>query len=129
MSGSNVARRVEAHPDRVMRGRALSDNARFTVVRIAVDASEREMATIDKVVWHSRSAGEVAPGLGVDPERGVDGGEVERRLAQSGAGELPKEPSPSVWEVARCLPAVEWLSRYERRWLRGPGSDAPGAAS
>ena len=57
--------------------------------------------TTPKAVWHSRSAGDVAAELGVDPERGLDAGEVERRLGQYGPNELPKEPPPSVWEVAR----------------------------
>ncbi len=57
--------------------------------------------TTPKTVWHSRSAGDVAAELGVDPDRGLDAGEVERRLGQYGANELPKEPPPSRWEVAR----------------------------
>ena len=52
-------------------------------------------------VWHSRSADEVAAALGVDPERGLDAGEVQRRLAQYGPNELATEPPPSVWAVAR----------------------------
>ena len=51
--------------------------------------------------WHSRPAGDVATELGVDPVQGLDGGEVGRRLGQYGPNELPKEPPPSVWEVAR----------------------------
>jgi P-type Ca2+ transporter type 2C len=51
--------------------------------------------------WHSRSADDVAAGLGVDPEHGLEGEEVERRLTQYGPNELPKEPPPSVWEVAK----------------------------
>lgn len=38
--------------------------------------------TTPKSVWHNRSAGDVAAELGVDPERGLDAGEVERRLAE-----------------------------------------------
>ena len=57
--------------------------------------------TTPKAVWHSRSAGDVTAELGVDPDRGLDGGEVERRLSQYGPNELPQEPPPSVWEVAR----------------------------
>ncbi len=63
------------------------------------------MATIEqttpKAVWHGRSAGDVAAELGVDPGRGLGAGEVERRLGQYGPNELPKEPPPSRWEVAR----------------------------
>src|ERR1700756_3891779 len=51
--------------------------------------------------WHSQSAQEVAAELDVDPERGLNADEVERRLSKYGPNELPKEPPPSVWEVAR----------------------------
>jgi hypothetical protein len=51
--------------------------------------------------WYSRVASDVAAELGVDPEWGLDAGEVERRLGEYGPNELPKEPPPSVWEVAR----------------------------
>jgi Ca2+-transporting ATPase len=57
--------------------------------------------TTPKVEWHSRSADEVAAELGVDPDQGLDSAEAERRLTQYGPNELPKEPPPSVWEVAR----------------------------
>jgi Ca2+-transporting ATPase len=63
------------------------------------------MTTIEqstsKAAWHSRPAGDVSAELGVDPERGLDAGEVERRLSQYGPNELPKEPPPSKWEVAK----------------------------
>ena len=51
--------------------------------------------------WHSRSAQEVAAELGVAPEQGLDGDEVTRRLSQYGPNELPTEPPPSIWFVAR----------------------------
>jgi Ca2+-transporting ATPase len=51
--------------------------------------------------WHSRPARDVAAELGVDPQQGLDGGEVERRLSEYGPNELPQEPPPSVWMVAR----------------------------
>ncbi len=54
-----------------------------------------------QAAWHSRSAGDVATELGVDPDRGLDGEEVERRLSEYGRNELTKEPPPSVWDVAR----------------------------
>ena len=57
--------------------------------------------TTPEAVWHSRSAGDVAAELGVDPDHGLGAGEVERRLGEYGPNELPKEPPPSVWEVAR----------------------------
>jgi Ca2+-transporting ATPase len=52
-------------------------------------------------LWHSLSAPEVVAGLGVYPDLGLDAGEVERRLREYGPNELPKEPPPSVWVVAR----------------------------
>jgi Ca2+-transporting ATPase len=51
--------------------------------------------------WHSRTAQDVASELGVDPGRGLDADEVTRRLATYGPNELPKEPPPSLWVVAR----------------------------
>jgi Ca2+-transporting ATPase len=54
-----------------------------------------------ETLWHSVSAPEVTAGLGVDPDQGLDAGEVERRLREYGPNELPKEPPPSVWMVAR----------------------------
>ena len=53
-----------------------------------------------KVVWHDTSA-EVAAELGVDPEQGLGADEAEKRLSQFGPNELPKEPPPSRWMVAR----------------------------
>ena len=51
--------------------------------------------------WYSQSAVDVTAALGVDPDHGLDAGEVKRRLEQYGPNELPKEPPPSMWEVAR----------------------------
>jgi hypothetical protein len=34
--------------------------------------------------------------MGVDPDQGLDVGEVQRRLAVYGPNELPTEPPPSV---------------------------------
>ena len=39
--------------------------------------------------------------VGVDPDQGLDVGEAVRRLAEYGPNELPTEPPPSVWTVAR----------------------------
>jgi P-type Ca2+ transporter type 2C len=54
-----------------------------------------------QAAWHSRSAGDVATELGVDPDRGLADAEVERRLDQYGRNELAKQPPPKVWDVAR----------------------------
>jgi Ca2+-transporting ATPase len=53
------------------------------------------------MAWHSVSATDATSDLGVDPEQGLDAGEVERRLQEYGPNELPTEPAPSVWVVAR----------------------------
>jgi P-type Ca2+ transporter type 2C len=62
------------------------------------------MATIEqpapKVVWHDASAN-VAADLGVDPAQGLVADEAEQRLNRYGPNELPKEPPPSRWMVAR----------------------------
>jgi Ca2+-transporting ATPase len=51
--------------------------------------------------WHARSAQEATTELGVDPEQGLGGDEVAQRLSRYGPNELPKEPPPSTWTVAR----------------------------
>ena len=53
------------------------------------------------VLWYALSAGDAAERIGVDPDQGLDVGEVERRLAEYGPNELPTEPPPSLWAVAR----------------------------
>ena len=54
-----------------------------------------------KLPWYSVPPDDVAGQLGVAPERGLDGAESSRRLAEYGPNELPTEPPPSVWVVAR----------------------------
>ena len=51
--------------------------------------------------WYALSAQDVAGQLGVDPDGGLDAHEAERRLEEYGPNELPAEPPPSVWVVAR----------------------------
>jgi P-type Ca2+ transporter type 2C len=51
--------------------------------------------------WHSLAAADVATRMEVDPARGLDDGDVERRLAEFGRNELPTEPPPSRWVIAR----------------------------
>src|SRR3974390_2244033 len=64
-----------------------------------------EMTTIETppptAAGHSRPADAVATELGVDPEQGLGPEEVAQRLTQYGPNELPKEPPPSTWEVAK----------------------------
>jgi len=52
--------------------------------------------------WYNLSAEDAATRMGVDPEHGLATEEVQRRLAQYGPNELPTEPPPSVWAVARA---------------------------
>ena len=51
--------------------------------------------------WHVLTAQAVADALHVNPDTGLDPDEVERRLGEYGRNELPTEPSPSLWQVAR----------------------------
>jgi P-type Ca2+ transporter type 2C len=52
-------------------------------------------------VWHSLTADQVAAALAVDPQAGLEPGDAERRLAVTGANELPEPPRPGL--VARIL--------------------------
>ena len=54
-----------------------------------------------KLPWYSVAPDDVAGQLGVDPAQGLDGMESARRLAEYGPNELPTEPPPSIWVVAR----------------------------
>jgi Ca2+-transporting ATPase len=51
--------------------------------------------------WYSQPASNVAAELGVNPDQGLDAAAVEQRLAKFGPNELPQDPPPSVWVVAR----------------------------
>jgi P-type Ca2+ transporter type 2C len=51
--------------------------------------------------WYALSAQDVTARLGVHPDDGLDGGEAARRLGEYGPNELPTEPPPSMWVVAR----------------------------
>src|SRR5437764_246304 len=51
--------------------------------------------------WHHRTAQDTAAELGVAPNQGLDSDEARRRLTQYGRNELPTEPPPSMWLVAR----------------------------
>ncbi len=51
--------------------------------------------------WHSKSAAAVAEELGVDADQGLVAAEVSARIEKYGPNELPTEPPPSLWAVAR----------------------------
>jgi P-type Ca2+ transporter type 2C len=51
--------------------------------------------------WYALSAEEAARAMGVDPGQGLGVGDVTQRLAEYGPNELPTEPPPSLWVVAR----------------------------
>jgi Ca2+-transporting ATPase len=55
----------------------------------------------EDVAWYALSADDAAERIGVDPDQGLDASDVARRLAEYGSNELPVEPPPSVWAVAR----------------------------
>ena len=55
----------------------------------------------ENVPWYARSAQDVTAQLGVDADQGLAAGEAERRLGEYGPNELPTEPPPSMWAVAR----------------------------
>ncbi len=55
----------------------------------------------EDTAWHSLPAAEVAGRLSVDVDRGLDEAEAAKRLSTYGPNELPSEPPPSVWAVAR----------------------------
>ncbi len=55
----------------------------------------------ENVPWYAVPARDVTAQLGVDADDGLTAAEAERRLARYGPNELPAEPPPSVWAVAR----------------------------
>src|SRR6201993_178544 len=55
----------------------------------------------DRLVWYALPVQDVTTQLGVDADAGLTVAEVDRRLAEYGPNELPTEPPPSVWGVAR----------------------------
>ena len=50
---------------------------------------------------YAQPADQVASQLGVDPQQGLSAEEVARRLTENGPNEIPAEPPPSRWVVAR----------------------------
>jgi len=55
----------------------------------------------ENLAWYALSPEAAAGQMGVDPDDGLDAHEAERRLEEYGPNELPAEPPPSVWVVAR----------------------------
>ena len=55
----------------------------------------------EHAAWYALSAEEAARAMNVDPDQGLGAGEVQHRLAEYGPNELPTEPPPSMWVVAR----------------------------
>jgi Ca2+-transporting ATPase len=55
-----------------------------------------------KEAWHTLTAADAADRLGVQPDLGLSAQEVEQRLTTYGPNELPTEPPPSRWRVARA---------------------------
>ena len=53
------------------------------------------------LTWYALSAQDVTAQMGVDADAGLTVAEVERRQAEYGPNELPTEPPPSIWVVAR----------------------------
>lgn len=56
---------------------------------------------IQDVAWHALPPERVTADLHVDTGSGLGADEVQRRLSEYGPNELPREPSPSMWAVAR----------------------------
>src|SRR5215470_9433725 len=56
---------------------------------------------VKAVPWHALSAQAVEDRLGVDPSLGLDTDDAARRLGEHGPNQLPSEPPPSRWAVAR----------------------------
>jgi Ca2+-transporting ATPase len=57
--------------------------------------------TLEGVDWHALDVDEVTGRLGVVVEQGLDTDEAAQRLAEYGPNQLPVEPPPSLWAVAR----------------------------
>src|SRR5689334_12086472 len=53
------------------------------------------------LAWYALAAQDVMARLGVEADQGLSAAEVDRRLKEYGPNELPKQPPPSMWAVAR----------------------------
>ena len=56
----------------------------------------------ENLAWYALSPEAAAGQMGVDPDDGLDAHEAKRRLEEYGPNEIPAEPPPSVWVVARA---------------------------
>ncbi|MDR0359962.1 MAG: cation-transporting P-type ATPase, partial [bacterium] len=57
--------------------------------------------SVETTAWHTIGPEQAVEELAVDPDQGLDAAEADRRRAEYGPNELPTEPPPSVWAVAR----------------------------
>jgi len=55
----------------------------------------------EQAAWYTLSAQDAADRLGVNPDQGLSADRAAGLLAEYGPNELPTEPPPSVWVVAR----------------------------
>jgi Ca2+-transporting ATPase len=58
--------------------------------------------TSTEPTWYALSPDEAAAQLGVVVDAGLGGDDVDRRNAQYGPNQLPVDPPPSIWVVARA---------------------------
>jgi Ca2+-transporting ATPase len=56
---------------------------------------------VEDIHWYALSPDDAARTADVDLDRGLDVGEAQRRLAEFGPNQLPTEPPPGLWTVAR----------------------------
>lgn len=64
-------------------------------------ATASDAAPRDSLTWHTLTVEAATAELRVEPESGLAAPEVDSRLAEYGLNELPSDPPPSVWQVAR----------------------------
>jgi Ca2+-transporting ATPase len=55
----------------------------------------------EELAPYALAAQDVMARLGVEADQGLSAAEVDRRLKEYGTNELPKQPPPSMWAVAR----------------------------
>jgi P-type Ca2+ transporter type 2C len=60
-----------------------------------------QLLPAENLAPYALSAQDVTAQMDVDEHEGLTDAEVDRRLAEYGPNELPKEPPPSMWVVAR----------------------------